>query len=360
MDKGIKLFLNKIKSLNIKYLLIGIVLLFLLVELLLFINNSVSLSNSDVKNLFEYVVQIRSSSECLDKIFERAEVNVKVMTDSISGSYDVSKLQDKNYNLHFVKDTDSLVKSVLNNTPSITGAWFQLNSDFPFSVQVFNWYEFKDNQFINLNQQLQGTPSMDRKLNPQDDPYYFNAIDNNGLVWSNYKDADTGEPLLTVSAPVYNVNTLIGVAGVDISIDNLNQALSNIHLILNNVDLYLLDEHYNLILSQMANGSPSSGDEKLLEKIKINKDVPVDYYKDSAKRTAISITLTNDYKLIVSVEDAAVFAGENSLITIAYVLFSLFILALVFILLLLWQMKNMQQKVNLYKNVTPPEQQDEE
>lgn len=326
--------------------------------LLIFIVNTAKLSDNDANNLFEYVVQVRSASEFLDKIFERAEVNLDVMVDSIAASYDINKFKDKSYNLNFVKSTDPLVKSVLNNTPSVTGAWFQLNSDFPFAVQVFNWYEFKDNQFINLNQQLQGTPSMGRKINPQDDPYYFNAIDNNGPVWSNYKDADTNEPLLTVSAPVYNSNTLIGVAGVDISIDNLNQALNNIHLILNNTDLYLLDDKNTLMLSQMANGLPSSGDEKFLEKVKINKDTPVGYYKDLTKRTAVSITLSNNYKLVITVEDAAVFVGENSLIIIAYVLFLLFVLALVFIFLLLFQMKNLQQKTNVTNNTDQVEPQD--
>lgn len=335
------------------------IVLLLLGALLLFIVNTVKLSDNDANNLFEYVVQVRSASEFLDKIFERAETNMDVMVDSISGSYDISRLQDKNYNLHFVKSTDPIVRSVLNNTPGITGAWFQLNSDFPFAVQVFNWYEFKDNQFVNINQQLQGTPSMGRKINPQDDPYYFNAIDNNGPVWSNYKDADTNEPLLTVSAPVYNSNTLIGVAGVDISIDNLNQALSNIHLILNNTDLYLLDDKNNLMLSQMANGLPSNGDEKFLEKVKINKNVPVGYYKDLAKRTAISITLSNNYKLVITVEDAAVFVGENSLVITAYVLLSLFVLALVFIFLLLFQMKNLQQKINIANDTSQVEPQEE-
>lgn len=337
MKRGIKL-LNKLKALNVKYLLIGIILLFFLGELFLFINNSVRLTNNDSVSLFDYVVKIRSASECLDKIFERAEVNLNVLTGSIVNSYNINKLNDKGYNFNYIKNIDPLIKSVLTNSPSVAGAWFQLNSDLPFSAWAFNWYEFKDNQFIDMNEKFQQMPSLLRQINPKEDPYYFNALESNGPVWSNlYKDADTGEEFLTVSAPVYKGNSLIGVAGLDVSKQNLNNALSNIHLIMSNVDLYILDENSNLILSQMTNGLPASDDISFLKKVKINKETPVVYYSNLTKRTAVSIILSNNYKLVVSVKNKDIFVGENALEITTYVLFILFVLTLAFILFIFFK-----------------------
>lgn len=306
------------------------------------------MTNNDALNLFEYVVQIRSSSECLDQIFERAEVNLNVLTGSIVNSYNVSKLHDKDYNFSYVKNIDPVLKSVLTNSPSVMGAWFQLNSDLPFSAWAFNWYEFKDNQFVDMNEKFKQMPSLLRQINPKEDPYYFDALGSDGPVWGNlYKDADTGEEFLTVSAPIYKDNALIGVAGLDVSKENLNKALSNIHLIMNNVDLYILDGNNNLILSQMSNGLPASGDISFLEKVKSNKEAPVEYYSNLAKRTAVSIILSNDYKLVVSIKNKEIFVGENALEITVYVLFILFVLTLIFIFFIFFNDEKDKESMNL-------------
>lgn len=332
-ERGIILVLNQFKSLDKRYLFLVVILAFLLVELFVFINDSVNLSNLDAKNLFEYVVKVRSSSECLDKIFEQAELSLNVLADSMTNSYDVNNFRDKGYNFRFIKSIDPVLKSVLTNSPGASGTWFQLNSDLPFSAWAFNWYEFKGNQFIDMNEEFKQTPSMLRKINPEQDPYYFDAINSKGPIWSDlYKDPDTGEEFLTVSAPVHKGNTLIGVVGLDISKDNLNQALSNIHLILSDVDLYLLDNHDNLILSQMKNGSSSNKNDKFLKLMKTSKGEPVDYYNNFTRRTAVEIELSNHYKLVISIENKKIFIGEDSLVKTVYILFMLFVFASVYIL----------------------------
>lgn len=331
--RGVGLFCKKIKDLDKKYLLFVVILVFLLIELLVFINTAVGLSAKDSKNLFEYVAKVRDASECLDKIFERSELSLNVLADSITNSYNVKQLQSKDYNFNYIKSIDPMLKSVLTNTPGVAGAWFQLNATLPFSAWAFNWYEYQNNQFLDMNDKFKQTPSQLRRINPNEDPYYFDAIGSKQPVWSGlYKDPDTGEDFLTISTPVYNQNTLIGVAGLDISKEELNQALSNVHLILNDVDLYLLDRKDNVMLAHMANGSTSKRDDKFLDLMKTSKEEPVAYYNNFTRKTAVAIYLSNNYKLVISIENKNIFVGEHSLITVVYVLFVLFLMASIYIL----------------------------
>lgn len=321
------LFKNKVEITRKQLIFISLSLI-LLIGLLLYIINSVNIASTTEQNVFAYTVKVRDTVEEIDKIFERAEVNVNVMVDSISNSYDVSKQQDKAYNLHYLKEIDGLVKSVLTNSPNVDGSWLQLNADLPFSAQAYNWYEFRNNEFINEKDKLYGTPSMNRRITPEDDPYYFNAITNQKPTWSDiYTDVDNKKKMITISAPIYSMGRLVGVVGIDISADNLRQTLKDMQSILGDSELYLLDKKNKVILSQLPYLSISSKDNyPFLDSFSINNEGPVEYYDHLTKKTAILLTLSNDYKIIIAIGNKSLFKGTNQLCTIVYILFILLIL----------------------------------
>lgn len=321
---------GKIKIIDYKYFLWLAFTILAITTLLFFAINSVhTLSESD-QNIFAYTVKIRNTVEDLDKIFERAELNVSVMCDSISNSYDTKKQQDKAYNLHFVKEIDGLVKSVLSNSPSINGSWFQINANLPFSVYAYNWYELKGNEFVNLKGEFEGTPSMDRKMTPEDDPYYFNAINSKGLAWSDiYTDADTKTQMMTISSPAYKDGVLIGVVGIDISIENLKQVLQNIQEVLGESELYLLDKNNNVILSEPPVENYSNNTNYLfLDLFKENKEGPVEYYDYFTKKTAIMLKLSNDYKIVISIKNSVLFYESTLVVKVIQILFGLLVIIL--------------------------------
>lgn len=322
---------KNIKITNYKYILWIVFALIILTTLLVFIVNCIGITSVSDKDIFSYSVKVRNSTEYLDKIFERAEVNVNVMTDSIAGIYDTNKQKDKNYNLNFTKNVDGLVKAALLNSPNVDGAWFQLNADLPFSVQAYNWYEFKDDQFVNIKEQFDDAHSPDRKITPADDPYYFDAIDNQELTWSAiYTDADTNDSMITISEPIYKNGILIGVVGMDISLINLQEALKNMQFVLSNSDLYLLDKNNNLILSQLTQDKNlNKNDCKFLSLFKENKIEPIEYYDHLTKKIAIMLVLSNDYKLVISMDNKILFKGTSQLIRIIYAMFALLIITTV-------------------------------
>lgn len=324
-------FKNK-KNLYIHIFLVTIISTILICSMF-FIISSINIMSRETKNIFDYTVKVRDSVEEIDKIFERAEVNVNVLSDSISNSYDSSRQQDKKYNMEYIKDIDGLIKSVLSNSPGIDGSWFQMNANLPFSAHTYNWYEFRDNQFINIRDQLEGNPStMDRRITPDDDPYYFGAINEERSTWSDlYVDADTKIQMMTLSSPIYKGGTLVGVVGLDISVDNLQQVLKNMQLVLSNSELFLIDKKNNVILYQLFNDAQSTKkDYPFLNLFKGNQDEAVEYYDNFTKKVAIQLTLSNKYKLIITFEDGSLLGSLNRISVIIWALFSLLVLSLIY------------------------------
>lgn len=326
-------------KINYKFSLCVLIIVFFLISLLLFINNSVQALNDENHGVFAYTIKVRNAVEELDKVFERSELNVRTMVDAIAESYDTSKQKDEKYNLNFVNNIDGLTKSTLANSPGVDGSWFQLNANLPFSSRAYNWYEFKDDQFINVKNEFAGTPVVDRKITPEDDPYYYSAISNMGPVWSKiYTDTDTNAAMMTISAPIYKESILVGVAGIDISVENLKQVLSNIQSDIIQADLFLLDQDDNMIMPDLYNGrKPSDKDLEFLHLFNVKDDCYVEYKINTSKRTAIRLTLSNGYKMVISSKNSDVFSDKSTIISLLYVLYTLLILLIIAVLFLVYR-----------------------
>jgi len=319
-----------LKGLNCKYLLALALVVILSIWFLFFATNTIKQTSQQNQDVFGYTIKVQSSVEELDKIFERAELNVDVMVDTISNSYDIKKQHDKAYNLHFVQGVNGLLKSVLANSPCVDGSWFQLNADLPFSAGAYNWFAFRDNQFINVRDQFEGTPALNRKITPEDDPYYFDAIMNQRATWSDiYKDADTKNSMITISSPVYQEGSLVGVVGIDIATDNLQEVLKCMQAILGDSELFLLNKKNKVILSQLSyNFDLKEGDYPFLDLFKTNKHGPVEYSDNLSKKTAIRVALSNDYKIVISMNNKSLFPETSRMLSVICILFVLLILSI--------------------------------
>lgn len=324
-----------IKDFRVKKTLLSVLFVLLASFLLYIIVNCTYKASKVERDILSYSIKVKNSVEEIDKIFERSEVNINLLSESILNSYDAKQLQNKGYNLNYVKNLDGLIRSVLANTPGVDGVWFQINATLPFSVSAYSWYGIRDNEFVNIKNELETNNIDDRQITPQDDPYYFNALVSSNPVWSNvYTDADTKKSMITLSSPVYKDTELVGVAGIDISTDALQGALLNMQAILGRCELFLFDTKDKLVLAQLDNNSENvKVDYKFLDLLKSNKSEPVQYYDNFKKITAILIPLSNNYNLVIAFDDVALFSNLYSLFIIVYVLFIALIVLLVKMLL---------------------------
>ena len=285
------------------------------VIVLIFVMLSINGTIKGNKNIFAYSLKVNAAVEEVDKILERAELNTKVLSDSIYNNYDIINEHNKAYNLQFVNSLDGMVKAVLINTPGVDGSWFQLNADLPYATQAYSWYSFKNKQFINVKSQLDKTNSANRKITPENDPYYFNSLNSTEPTWSDiYTDPDTRKNMITVSNPIYKGSNkfLIGVVGVDISIDDLEQALINMQAILGHSELFLLNKKNDVILFRVDDASKPDGINypflKQLDSLKIR---PIEYEDNSIKKTAIMVPLSNQYKIVIAIDNITINTQNN-------------------------------------------------
>lgn len=318
-------FFKDTKNALVKNIMLLAISLIVIISSLFFIVNTINSASNTNKNIFSYIIKVRNSTEELDKTLESAEINTNVLADSISNSYDESKQYNEAYNMQYIRDIDGLIRAVLGNSPGVDGSWFQINANLPFAIHAYNWYGYRDDQFINLRSQFISDPALDRKITPEDDPYYFNAVNNKKSTWSDvYVDPDTKKTMITISNPIYKNGVLVGVVGIDISTDNLMDALNNMQLLLGDSELYLLNTENKIILSKSYANSPlSSKDYSFLDKLNANKYQPIEYYDNLIKKIAIMLTLSNKYKLVISFNYNSLMGDMSNLYRIIYTLFVL-------------------------------------
>ncbi|HNW26281.1 MAG TPA: response regulator, partial [Candidatus Gastranaerophilaceae bacterium] len=295
--------------------------------LFLFVKDSLQIVSETNRNNFEYTVKIRASISKIDKIIENSEVSLNIISDVIQRSYDINKLYDKNYNYEYIKQNDILTRCALKNSPGINGIWFQLNADVPFSSKIYNWHILKEGKIVNLRKFFEKESNNDRKINPEEDPYYFEAIKAKKTIWSDlYTDSDIKTQMITISKPIYKKNKLIGVIGIDISVFDFEQALKNMKASFEDSEAFLLDNNNKIILSSDTK-IPFKDFTflKLNQYNSINKEYMAEYSDEGTDKTAIIIPLSNKYKVIITFPHLSVFKGFDRLFRTVYFIFGVLI-----------------------------------
>lgn len=299
----------------------------LLIELLLFVLNSIQIVSETNKTNFEYTIKIRSTIEEIDKIVERAEVNLNLMTQVIRGNYDITKINDEKTNIEYLKRIDVLVKSALLNSPGVDGAWYQPNIEYSYAMQNYIWYTLKKGKIINLKAILEKENPNIRKLTPETDPYYFEAIQEKKRIWSDiYEDPDTKIPMITISQPVYKNDILIGVAGIDISFENLQQALKNMQSVFPGSEIFLLDKNKDIIVSQLLNYQSVAKNNKLFKNLFYGihtSDTMAEFIDNGVSKTAIILELSNKYYIVITFPEIVVLNGFERLFNTIYLIFAI-------------------------------------
>lgn len=314
------------KSQNFTYMSVALpILIFLLMMALLkLVVNSVNVVSQTNKDNFIYTVKMRNSIAEIDSIINRVGINLSSFVYAISQTYEDDKLYNLNYNVKYLRFMDVLVKSTLVNSPGVNGAWFQLNVDIPFSEDMYLWYGYKDGRLIRYKIDKY------RKLNPKEDSYYFETVANKKITWSDiYTDADNGVKMVSICMPIYKNDKLIGVAGIDISIENLQTALKNMQKVFDKSEVFLLNDKKQVILSQLAPGETDTNDaENFLPLFYSPRNIfnqkqekLVEYSDNGVSKTAIMLDLSNKYNVVLTFPNRDVFKGFNELFAAIYLVF---------------------------------------
>ena len=345
--------LSKIKYINtLFYIFVSLFVLAFFV----FVIDSLQLVSETNRNNFAYIIKIRDTIEEIDKIVERAELNTSMLADTIVYSYDVNKLNDEEYNSSYLNEVNFLIKSVLMNSPGVDGAWFQLNTNLPFSNRLYSWCGVKDGRIVNLSN---SDVIKNRITNPKDDPYYFEAVKARKLIWTDiYKDPDTNIIMMTIAEPLYKQGKLIGVVGIDISTANLKQTLINMQALFKGSEIFLLDENKNIIIEQLdERKGVLIGHDAFLNLFKKPKsqEAMVEYYDAGTKKTALMLGLSNKYSIVITFPNKLIFQGFERLFNTIYFMIVIMIILIVLRFLNKYKIEKiyneLQKEIDAIKNI---------
>lgn len=324
---------GKIRNIKFKQLILPILVVLLIVSLVFFVIDSLKMVSETNKNNFAYMVTIRNLVEEIDKTIERSEVNTNVFSNVISSKYNTHKINDEEYNIRYVSEVGNLTKALLENTPDVDGVWFQIDSNLPFSNQTYSWYKYQDGKIVDLNEQFNEANLSSRKINPEEDPYYFDAVKAGEMIWTGvYKDADTNTEMLTIAEPVYKNHLLIGVVGMDITVEDLKYALKTMQNMFKGSEIFLLDNDGNIILEQLEpNAISKNGNTsfiKLLTKQKQSEEKMMEYIDNGVRKTAVLIPLSSEnMNILVTFPNKLMFKGFDRLFQlVSFILLILIVL----------------------------------
>lgn len=311
-------------------------MLLLAVEIFLVAIASIEAVYKANENNLLYTVKIRDTLDELDTIVESAKINLNVVSNLISGTYNTKRLYDKKYNEKYIQNIDMLSKTVLTNSPGVYGVWFQLSTAVPFHKGMYNWYQLDDHgHAINLREIFENNNTPNREITPEEDPYYFEAVKAGKMIWSDiYTDVDTKEVMLSIVEPIYSNKTLVGVLGIDLSIANLQMALKSTQKVFEGSETYLLDQNGEIILSQLPDNSIKIGQKfnylYVFKQDANRKESLAQYTENGIKKNALLLKLSDKYSIVIAFPNTLINKGFSQLFGIVYLFFAvLFVLLII-------------------------------
>lgn len=315
------------KKINYINIMLPVLIFLLFWGLLFFIINSLNVVSETNQNNFSYTVKTRDALEKVDAMVMKAELNANLLSAAISTSYDINKLNNLEYNLNFLRKVNLLSKAVLINNQMDGVVWFHLNNDVPFSNKIYSWYQLKDGNFIDLKTKL-GKDSL--SLNENDDKYYFDAIKAQKKVWSKlYLDKETDTQMLTLAEPIYKHNVLIGVVGIDIPVNRIQQILKNMQSVFDHSEVFLVDADNNIVLKQLDPTSQSHTKKStflnLFDKRLRNEIEMTEFLENGVRKTAIMLLVSKEYNIVITFPNMLIFRGFDCLFKIIYFIFAIFV-----------------------------------
>ncbi|TCZ75870.1 hypothetical protein E0485_15970 [Paenibacillus albiflavus] len=176
--------------------------------------------------------QIKMYAEQIDNQFSIHKQAVETYGRIISNIY--------SSNTDIRTNIDALTKIMIeNHDPNVFGYWFAANSLYTGQGPFVAWYGVKNGKLMTYYEIADLDPS---RVENQDNPnfvYYWGPQKSGKTTISEvYQDQTLQENIISISTPIYDNNHLLmGVAGLDIALDQLQNIMNRIEL---NMDGYTL------------------------------------------------------------------------------------------------------------------------
>ena len=290
---------------------------------------SVLKSSQIISNSAEELLLISSknkSNEIYNDL-KQVEKNVTLMGSLIESASSIQNKNDMNsLRSRSVAETEYskirvYVKKLGENTKWCMSSYFYYDQNY---IPSFDgaWFVGKDGNF---ERKISNS-----EITHKDGGYYWIPVETGKGAWAApYIDSDLKMAMVTYSVPVYKNGFLLGLSGMDITLDNLNKIVKNINIYKNN-NAYIIDNNFNFIAGDKFKTGDNflqvqNGLYKFLEKsLKKEKAGFVEYNSGGVHRIISYSALPNGFILLIDVPISEVLSEMNNMI---YILLLVAILA---------------------------------
>ena len=261
------------------------------------------------------IANSKNISEEIVNELKQVEKNVGLMgsfvldATPIQTKSDLEKLRNPDFRELQYSNIRIYPKELGKNTKWCKSTYFYYNHDYAGDYDGAWFIENKGKLKRKITQST---------IQSEDSPWYFLPIAAKKGLWSEpYTDSDLKKDMITYSMPVYRNKMLIGVAGMDITLDDLNKILKNIK-IYNTTDAFIVDNNYNFIagdLFKVGNNILKERDNfyKFLKVSSVNKEGFIEYTDNGTDKIISYITLPNGFILLISVPISEILSEMNSM-----------------------------------------------
>jgi len=249
---------------------------------------------------------VQSANIVAEKIyaqFYQVEKNTKLLAQLSSNATSIQSQADMN-KLRVSQDGEyskvrSFSKTIAQNVDGAQATYFYFDQKYSPGYDG-SWFAKEGDEF---KRQTSNAIIED----DEDNAWYFLPIKLNKPVWSEaYTDPDTNVPMITYSLPVYKNGFFLGLAGIDIALDDLNKILADVK-IYKDTHAFLVDEQFRVISSREFETGQNilevkNGAYKFLEKETAKNANGSTTYKNGLFTQVLSYSkLPNGFILIIEV-----------------------------------------------------------
>lgn len=247
---------------------------------------------------------------------QKTENTVKEYAQVISDSIDMSKVNDAKYMNSFQSQFATLTKSIGVSNNDIVGLYINFNPELTGGQQPYDLAYFYDERTNQREIYYNSYKISDYHQDNKELFWYYDPIKEKGGVWSKpYVDPESNNiKMISYTMPVYKNDQLIGVAGLDIGFENLQEMISGTK-IYDTGNAFLLDKDYTFIvdkdktlednLGTMKNGQYNN----LVDEMKNNKESYLEVNFEGKETLIGYSTLSNGQIIGIRVPAAEVFSG---------------------------------------------------
>ena len=204
-------------------------------------------------------------------------------------------------------------KELGENTKWAKGSYFYFDQKYAPNYDGA-WYVKNENGF---EREIANSP-----IDPEEGTWYYDPIKEKTGIWAEpYVDPDLDISMITFSAPFYKNGIFLGVAGIDITLDELNKIVKAINIYKHN-QAFVIDKNFNFIagssfkvgdnILKVKKGFYSFLDEELKKK-------KTGFFEKNNKIITFS-TLPNGFVLIIEVPLSEVLSEVNNMMFILIVM----------------------------------------